>query len=130
MAVMHPERPLDGQPLVDGWLASWTIETALYVLVGLAALGLRFAHLGDVPLSASEAHEALSAWRFVNMSAAAPAQPVSAAWHTLTSLTFFLLGASEFWARFWPMAAGWVLVFFPALFRRELGRGPALVASA
>jgi hypothetical protein len=130
MTVMEQNRPAGSPPLIDGWLAAWNVETAIYLLVGVVAFVLRFAFLGDPPLSALEAREALSAWRFVSMSEIAPVQPVSAALHSLTSLAFFLFGANEFWARFWPMTAGWTLIFLPALFRREVGRWAALAASA
>lgn len=126
MTVIEQERP---RPIIDDWLASLNIENGLYLLTGLVALGLRLFRLGDWPLTEVEAREALSAWRFVSMSPIAPVVPVSALWYSLTSLTFLLLGANEFWARFWPALAGTALVFTPILFRRDLGRGAAVVSS-
>ncbi|MBI3240711.1 MAG: glycosyltransferase family 39 protein [Chloroflexi bacterium] len=105
-----------------------TVETGLYVLIGLAAVFLRLHALGESPLSQAEAREALAAWRYV-VAAGEPLQPVSAAWFTLTSFAFSLFGANEFWARLWPALAGTALIFTPLTFRRELGRGGALVAS-
>ncbi len=125
MTVIQQER---ARPVLDDWLASLNIESGLYILIGLLALGLRLLRLGDLLLTEAEAREALAAWRFVSMSPIEPVMPVSGLWYSLTSLTFLLLGANEFWARFWPVLAGTALVFTPALFRRELGRGAALVS--
>lgn len=105
-----------------------TVEGALYAVVGAAALALRLYNLGGAPLSNTEAHEALSAWRYT-MDIGPSLAPVSAAWFALTALVFTFFGASEFWARFIPAAAGTALVFAPYPFRRELGRGAALIAS-
>ncbi len=105
-----------------------TVESGLYLLVGALALFLRLRGLGDAPLLQAEAREALAAWRYVT-SVGDPIQPVSAAWFLLTSFAFSLFGASESWARFWPAVAGTALVFMPFTFRRELGRGGALIAS-
>jgi hypothetical protein len=126
MAVAQRERP---QAVVDGWLAALNLEGGLYLLIGLLAVGLRFLSLGNLPLSEPEAREALAAWRFVSMSPIAAVAPMSPLLNTLMSFTFWLLGANEFWARLWPMLAGIALTFTPLLFRRELGRGAALVAS-
>jgi 4-amino-4-deoxy-L-arabinose transferase-like glycosyltransferase len=126
MAVAQQERP---QAVVDGWLAALNLEGGFYLLIGLLAVGLRLLNLGNLPLSEPEAREALAAWRFVSMSPIPAVAPISPLLNTLISFTFWLLGANEFWARLWPMLAGVALTFTPLLFRRELGRGAALVAS-
>jgi hypothetical protein len=130
MTMIESQQPATQRGVLDDWLAGLSVETGLLILIGVIAVGLRLLRLGDLPLSASEAREALSAWRLVSMSNYAPVQPVSAAWYTLTALTFWLLGASEFWARFWPMVAGVAIVFTPLVFRRELGRAAAVIACA
>jgi len=112
------------------WAAALNVESGLYLLIGALALALRLFSLGDAPLSLAEAREALAAWRFVSASAIAPVQPTSAALHTLTSLSFLLFGASEFWARFLSALAGTAVAFAPMIFRREMGRGAALMACA
>ncbi len=129
MMLMESDSTTTPRGLVDDWWAGLSLETGLYILIGLLALGVRMVQLGNAPLSAAEAHEALSAWRLVSMSSLPITQPISAAWYSLTSLTFLLLGASDFWARFWPMVAGVALVFTPVIFRRELGQSAALLAS-
>lgn len=130
--MIESQRPAVQRGPLDDWLAVLNVETGLLILIGLVAFGVRIFELGTLPLSVSEAREALSAWRLVTQSVSTfePVQPVSAAWYTLTSLSFWLLGASDFWARFWPMVAGVALVFAPLAFRRELGRGTTVVACA
>ena len=85
MTVIEQEQTTTRSGAVDDWLATLNVETGLYILIGLVALALRFVHLGEASLSASEAREALAVWRFVprSVSDIAPVQPVSAAWYTL-----------------------------------------------
>lgn len=130
MAALRNEQMRVDRTVAAEQPAALTVESGLFILIGALAFVLRLSHLGSAPLSLAEAREALAAWRFVSASSFAPAQPVSAAWFSLTSLVFALFGSSEFWARFWPMAAGVALVFTPLIFRRELGRSAALAASA
>ena len=130
MTMIESPRPAVQRGWLDDWLAGLNVETGLLILIGLVAFGVRVFQLGALPLSATEAHESLSAWRLVSVSAFEPAQPISAAWYTLTALTFWLLGANEFWARFWPVVAGVALVFTPLVFRRELGRAATVTAGA
>lgn len=130
MTAIEPERTRVAGGLLDDWLARLNVETGLYILIGVVALGIRLIQLGNVPLSAAEAQAALSTWRRVSMADLPLIPPVSAGLDSLTAVSFWLFGASEFWARFWPVIAGVALVFTPLVFRRELGRGAALVASA
>ncbi|MBI5052193.1 MAG: glycosyltransferase family 39 protein [Chloroflexi bacterium] len=107
----------------------FTIEAALYVLIGAVALVLRLANLGAPPLLVSEARDALAVYRYT-MSMGVPLSTLGPAWFALTSLCFTLFGSSEFWARFIPTIAGTVIVFTPLVFRKEIGRLAALAASA
>ncbi len=107
----------------------FTVEAALYVLIGVVALVLRLANLGAPPLLTSEAREALAVYRYT-MSMGLPLSTLSPAWFALTSFCFTLFGSSEFWARFIPAIAGTAIVFTPLVFRKEMGRLAALAASA
>lgn len=101
-----------------------TLETFAYLLVFLLAALLRFGSLGRLPLNDAEAALALQALAQAQGSPVLPsAQP---GYLVLTSLLFDLFGSTAFLARFWPALAGSLLVFSPALFRRQLGRWPAL----
>jgi hypothetical protein len=106
-----------------------TIEQALYGLILAVGLGIRFFHLGVVPLSDFEAAAALPAWQAAagQTEVALGAQP---GYTVLTWLVFFLFGSSDFLARFWPAVAGGVLPVIPYLLRGRIGRMPALVLAA
>ncbi len=107
----------------------FTVEAALYILIGVVALVLRLANLGAPPLLATEAQEALAVYRYT-MSMGMPLSTSSPAWFALTSFCFTLFGSGEFWARVIPAIAGTVIVFMPLVFRKEIGRLAALAASA
>lgn len=105
-------------------------ELIAYVLLAVVALVLRLAELDTVPLSAPEAHNALSAWRAISPEAAgAGYTPTSQIVFLAQTLAFSLFGASEFSARFLTALAGGVLVLTPSLFRDTLGAGRALALS-
>ncbi len=109
---------------------SVSAEAALYIGLASLALILRLSQLGSAPLNNAEAHEALAAWRFAQPAApgAAPlaSNPILFA---LNSLIFAAFGASEWTARLLTAIAGTALVLTPILWRRELGRSAALMAS-
>jgi len=90
-------------------------ETTLYALALLLALGLRFARLGELPLSDSEARLALDALDIVK--GGSPALSSHVAYTNLTAILFFVFGGFNFLARFVPALAGTALVFVPFLFR-------------
>jgi len=104
---------------------SFTLEYAFYALALAIAIGLRFLHLGALPLSDFEADGALQA-----LQVARGAHPVigpNPAYVLLTSILFYILGGSNFLARFWPALVGCALVLVPFFFRDRLGRAPALI---
>lgn len=101
-----------------------TLEHALYALALAIALGLRFFHLGALPLSDQEAEWALQALAIAN--GEHPTLGPNPAYLHLTTLLFALFGASDFWARFWPALAGTGLVLAPWFLRGRIGRLPAL----
>ncbi|MBA4379993.1 MAG: hypothetical protein C0393_04795, partial [Anaerolinea sp.] len=102
-----------------------SLEHALYALAFSLALTLRFLHLGALPLSDFEADWALQALQVAR--GAHPAIGPNPAYVLLTSIPFYIFGASDFLARFWPALAGSILVLTPFFFRDRLGRVPALI---
>src|SRR5512136_2562705 len=102
-----------------------TLEHAFYALALVIAVTLRFLHLGALPLSDFEADWALQAWRVAQ--GLKPALGPDPAYIHLTAITFYLFGATNFLARFWPALAGSALVLAPWLLRSRFGRIPALV---
>src|SRR5512136_48260 len=102
-----------------------TFEHALYALALAVAVGLRFLHLGALPLSDIEADWALQALRITQ--GLKPAISPNPAYVHLTAVLFYVFGATNFLARFWPALAGCVLVLAPWQLRRRFGRIPALL---
>ena len=105
----------------------FTLEAALWVLVALAALALRLAHLDAAPLNEHEAHEAMLAWRAVT-GQGMPQASYSPLLLAANALLFTLCGASDAIARLWPALLGSALPLAALLFRRRIGRVGALAA--
>ena len=102
-----------------------TLEHAFYALALALAVGLRFLNLGALPLSDFEADWALQALRVVQ--GLRPAIGPNPAYVHLTAILFYIFGATNFLARFWPALAGCVFVLAPWSLRSRIGRVPALV---
>ncbi|MEP7359340.1 MAG: glycosyltransferase family 39 protein, partial [Anaerolineales bacterium] len=107
-----------------------TFEALLYGLIFVAALALRFLHLGAHPLNDLEAREALIVLGHLRGAGDAALGPQSPAYFFFTFISFLLFGASDATARAGPALAGALLTLVPALYRQRLGRGPALAAAA
>ncbi len=111
-----------------GWVVNG--EMLAYIALVVLALTLRLAQLDVVPLTEREARQALAAWRVVYPDAAGslivPESPLLFALH---SVSFSVLGASEFAARIATALAGALLTVSPLLFRRLLGPGRTLIFS-
>lgn len=104
---------------------AFTLETIGYLLAFALALAVRFAGLGNLPLTEREAELALQALAIARGSPVVlDAQP---GYLVLTSLLFSFFHSSEWLARFWPALAGCLLAVAPFLFRRPLGRWPAMI---
>lgn len=107
-----------------------TVEAVIYIALAVLALVLRLAELDMAALSNGEAREALAAWHLVR-----PDVPGNVPLSTSplmfvgNSLVMMLFGASELTARLTTALAGVALVLLPALWRRELGRLPALLTA-
>ncbi|MBZ0285980.1 MAG: glycosyltransferase family 39 protein [Anaerolineae bacterium] len=107
-----------------------SIEFVAYALLLLLAFVLRFAQLDAIPLTNAEARQALAAWRVVQPDAVGSAiVPESPLLFMLHSLSFTLLGGSEFAVRSWTALGGIALILTPLLFRGLLGRGRAFILS-
>lgn len=116
-------------------------ELGLYALAFCLAVALRFAGLGALPLSETEAAWALQALHTstalsagasaaLNASLAQGTRPLlgsQPAYILPTALLFFLFGATDFLARFLPALTGSLLVGLPFLFRQRLKPTPSLL---
>lgn len=105
-----------------------TVADGLLLIVAFLAGLMRFIGLGRLPLSPTEAGEALAVWAFwqPNVSAATVGSP---AYFSFTSLLLPLLGDSDAVMRLVPALFGWGLVLLPWLLRRRLGTVGALLTS-
>lgn len=107
--------------------AALTIQVALYAALALVALFLRTFLLGNVPLAADEAQQAMASWNFVRgIPDTFTGSPLL---FTGNAIVFFFCGATDAAARIVPALFGSALVLIPGLLRRELGRAGALIAS-
>jgi len=98
----------------------FSLETLLFILAFLVALGFRLFQLGAVPLSESEANLALQALAIAGgKHVAISGQP---GYIILTSVIFYLFGSSEFLARLAPALIGSLFVLVPLLYRQRLGK--------
>ncbi len=103
------------------------VEVALYFLALTAAGFFRLEQLGLSPLVDSEAKLALMA---LTLSRSEPALANGLSGYSLwTSILFYLIEPSNFLARFWPAFFGILLVLTPWLFKKWLGRTPAILLS-
>ena len=106
----------------------WTLESALYAVFFFIALILRLISLDYLPLTSSEAQQAMASWNFLR---AVPDSFVgSPILFAGNAVVFFLFGATDMGTRILPALFGSALVLIPALLRRELGRPGALIAGA
>jgi hypothetical protein len=99
-----------------------TIEFAAYALLILLILAVRLVSLGDAPIGHDEARQALAVWRAVSQEA--PGVRIiadSPLMFDLQSISFSILGASEFSARLMGALVGILFTLSPLLFRRVLG---------
>jgi hypothetical protein len=100
-------------------------QNLIALIIFLLALGLRLANLGRLPLSDNEAGLALQALSLANGdNASLLSQP---GYISLTSLLFFLFGASDFLARLVPAVSGSLMTLVPQLFRRQMGGRASLL---
>ena len=117
---------LQAEKTVRAWL---TVERALYLGLGLAALMLRLYALGRRPMEPQEARQAMAAWQLLQ--GQSPETGGSGPLLLTANLILFaLLGANDVVARLLPALSGVLLVLLPYGLRSWLGRVGALSAAA
>lgn len=112
---------------------SFTVETALYIVILAAAISSRFWDLGSRTLHHDESLHAYFSWLLATGQGYThdPLMHGPFLFH-FNALTYFLLGATDASSRFSAALFGVALVALPLLLRgeRHLGRWGALTASA
>jgi hypothetical protein len=103
-----------------------------YVIIALGAfvigLALRMVRLGVLPLNHMEAEIALQALGVARRGEVLFGGHI--AYVGLTGIQFFLFSPSNFLARFWPAFSGALVVLIPFLFRKFIGKWPAILAGS
>lgn len=108
-----------------------TGETILYVVIFVLALVLRLPNLGTFPLTASESHEALAAYRAVIPEAAGnPITPSQPLMFTFNAIALTIGGADNATPRLVTVILGALIVLMPLLLRRWIGVTRALLLSS
>ncbi len=108
---------------------SWvTGEVLIYGVLIAMTIGIRVSHLGNLPLSPTEAVQALVAHHIIQGDLVQETRysPLLA---SLNSLIFFLFGPSDLSARIGPVILGLSLVLLPIGLRKQLGILGALYAA-
>jgi|GEM_PF-4350560 len=112
--------------------ATISVEAILYIGLLLVSGLLRLLQLDAVPISPSEAQDALAT--FMRISPDAPQNNLDMLMYPLNSLgalfatlSMTILGGNEFGARFPTAVAGCLLVASPWLYRQYIGRSTALL---
>ena len=109
-------------------LKNW--EKAIFVALLVLAIFTRFYILGDRVMSHDESlHTKFSWYLYAGQGYTHNPMMHGPLLFHLTALAYFLLGVSDFTARFFPALAGVLLVLTPYLFRRWLGKGGTIAAS-
>ncbi len=127
MEIFPTPQAIHRQP-VAGWLSRLTVADGLLALVVLAAALMRLANLDQLPLSDTEATEALAVWQFWRPGTAVLI-PGSPAYFSLTGGLTQLFGFSDSVMRLVPALFGIGLVYLPWLLRHRLGTQGALVTA-
>lgn len=105
-------------------------EMLAYVALLLLAVFTRFYDLGTRVMSHDESLHTYYSWRLSEYGefSHTPLMHGPLLFH-MTALSYFLFGDNDFTSRLYPATLGVLIVLFPALFRRWLGRTGALIAS-
>ncbi len=128
----NPKQTADDHP-VNRWFnirleLNW--ETWVYIAILLVAIFTRFYILGDRTMSHDESLHTKFSWDLYRngVFVHTPLMHGPILFH-MTALNYFLFGDNDFTARIYPAVLGVLMVMFPVLFRRWLGRWGAILAS-
>jgi len=120
--------PAITEALTRAYALNW--EVVAFVVLLVLAIVTRFADLGTRVMSHDESLHTYYSWRLYEFGefSHTPLMHGPLLFH-MTALNYFLFGDNDFTARIYPAALGVLIVMFPFLFRRWLGRVGAVLAS-
>jgi len=123
----HAANPLN-RWLTKALPLNW--ETAVYIVILVLAIFTRFYLLGDRTMSHDESLHTKFSWDLYanGIFQHTPLMHGPILFH-MTALNYFLFGDNDFTARIYPAVLGVLMVMFPILFRRWIGRWGAILAS-
>ena len=122
--ITKPTYRADALPSQSAIVTGFTVEFALWSLIGVGSFALRLWNLGGAPLTNIEAANALSSLVLAHGESVSTHNPV---FTTLQALIFSLFGATDFSARLPIAIVGILLCLAPALLRRQIGPKRALI---
>lgn len=104
--------------------------TVAYIAIFIVAVFTRFYALGDRVMSHDESLHTYYSWLLARNGdyVHTPMMHGPILFHA-TAFFYFIFGANDFTSRLYPAILGVLMVLFPLLFRRWLGRTGALIAS-
>ena len=123
-SITKPTYRADALPSQSAIMTGFTVEFALWSLIGVGSFALRLWNLGGAPLTNIEAANALSSLALAHGESVSTHNPVFTA---LQSFIFSLFGATDFSARLPIAIIGILLCLAPALLRRQIGPKRALI---
>ncbi|MBN1965954.1 MAG: TIGR03663 family protein, partial [Anaerolineae bacterium] len=114
--------------LTRAYTLNW--EMIAYAAILVLALVTRFIDLGARVMSHDESLHTYYSWRLYEFGefSHTPLMHGPLLFH-MTALSYFLFGDNDFTSRIYPTLLGVLIVMFPVLFRRWLGRVGAVIAS-
>lgn len=117
-----------GQTLSRRLTINW--EVIVYIAILIVAIFTRFYILGDRTMSHDESLHTKFSWDLYRQGVYVhtPLMHGPILFH-VTALMYALFGDNDFTARIYPAVLGVLMVMFPVLFRRWLGRWGAILAS-
>ncbi len=114
--------------LTRAYAINW--ETVIFIVIFVLAVFTRFAGLGDRVMSHDESlHTQFSYYLYESANFQHDPLMHGPILFHFTALSYFLFGDSDFSARIYPAVLGVLMVMFPLLFRRWLGKWGAILAS-
>jgi predicted membrane-bound mannosyltransferase/DNA-binding beta-propeller fold protein YncE len=121
--------PIITQALTRAYTLNWYFVA--YALILVLAITTRFVDLGARVMSHDESLHTYYSWRLYEFGefSHTPLMHGPVLFH-MVALSYFLFGDSDFTARIYPATLGVLMVLYPFLLRRWLGRTGALIASA
>jgi predicted membrane-bound mannosyltransferase/DNA-binding beta-propeller fold protein YncE len=120
--------PVITQVLTRAYALNW--EVVAYAVILVAAFVTRFAELGARVMSHDESLHTYYSWRLYEYGEFnhTPLMHGPLLFH-MTALSYFLFGDNDFTSRIYPAFLGVLVVMFPLLLRRWVGRTGAVITS-